>query len=419
MCFLRWSLLAAWLAVHAALWMVLPPVPDLRLPGGDFAFLDDGKLIVANDGSALRVFDVASGRLMRAADPAPFAGFRDLAVASHGRRFVAYSSSGPDTAVGLLFDLDGEQTKPFPVRPGCLASGDLELTPDGKTVVYFTGSERDPRYRICIWNVETDGLRFVEIPDLLNGVLKRLYMSPAGDRVAFVGQSKDGDFVEMIDLPTARSLGRDVFTDYRWNETPIFVPGFSPDGRGFATLMDDFPSGHQVALWSTGGGWRRVPAPNPAFGLCWRDEGLIAWAFDGPSCLIDPATGATRDLPAAPFPIDEGFYFETSGLSIFSRYHPNLAYLHNLLGLRRGVESTNDWHIRDRTGREIAVLPYGGQPAITPDGSRFADVLAGHIVLYHLPPRYPHGFVLGLMIAEVAVAIVWATRRRLPRKRAA
>src|SRR5262245_31830236 len=105
---LKWTLIAVWLAVHGWLWSALPPVHYARLPAaGWIALADEGRRLIATTLNSIRVYETASGQLLR---EWPFAGpigatspIYDLAVSRDGRRAVVFSMG---EGAHLLFDLD-------------------------------------------------------------------------------------------------------------------------------------------------------------------------------------------------------------------------------------------------------------------------------------------------------------------------
>jgi hypothetical protein len=423
---MRWrkrSLIAGWVGLHASLWIVLPPIPELRLPAAnDFAFADNGKLIVTVNRQAVRVFDTATGRLerTRTGKTLPLTGFSNygestLAVAGRTRRAVVYTTAAGDQADGFLLDLNDGRPTPLPLRPGRLRDGDLRITPDGTTVAYLVRSDGDSgAFRICIWNISTGEVRYLN----RDGKLNRLVAAPDGANMAIIADTQKGLCLEIVDLSTAHSFGREIFEKCNWSEPPTFIPMFSPDGRRFSTMICG-GSEYWIAVWSAEGGWRRFPMPDLGFVLNWRDGGRLEWwDWDGQRRCIDPASGEISELPNAPFPTAEGFYFETNGRVVFSRNRQWPAVLGRVAAIRRIAEWVNtrhclngyfDWHILDRTGDKIAALPAAGYPAINPDGTRWADLSpdGDAVVVYALPPRYPYGLILGLMIAEAGLALGW------------
>jgi WD40 repeat protein len=422
---LKWTLVAAWLGLHALLWTLLPPVPLARVAGDVCQFSADGRQLITNTDRIIREYDVESGGLLREwqadlQDPRNFYAWESSA---RGRRAVIYNDEGDC----VLIDFDsGSQTRLPNLGDGGLLRS-IELTPDGRKLVHGRVRPKGFEHQLRIYDIDSGGERLVD----LAGKPNHVRIAPDGQMAAvtcgeILGIVSAGELnVYFIDLATGEIRGRDTVRG-RW----CLRSGFSPDSKYFAAdlsgpgFSDNLISG--VCVWEAASAKIIARIPDCYFDG-WRSDGqfLGRRSLD---VIIDPRTGSEQ--PISPQPgVPSGVEMDRSGKVLLVneelRAPEGIAALLSWLGAAQRKDYSSDFRCYDLSGRELIRVQSRSAnqfaTEISPDGRHLAispPVEDGTINLFDIPPRKPGGIVLGLIIIEVTLVIAWTSwRRRLFRCR--
>ncbi|MCX4902462.1 hypothetical protein OG571_46870 (plasmid) [Streptomyces sp. NBC_01369] len=240
------------------------------------AFSPDGRtLATAGDGGTVRIWDAATGRLLKSL--LGLTGRVFSAVFSPDGRTLATASSGNasvqlwDTDTGQLRSNLGEQTN------GTMS---LAFSPDGRTL-----ATAQPGRGVELWDTGTLRLRR-SLGEPTNGT-ELVAFSPDGRTLA--ATSGYERIVGLWDIDTGRLRSR-----LEKGAQGTRALAFSPDGRTLATGGED----HVVQLWETSTGRLRRSLgerANATMSVAFSPDGrtLATGGLDRVVRLWDTATGAT------------------------------------------------------------------------------------------------------------------------------
>ena len=287
----------------------IEPAPEDPLPAGailrfgspryrqptpirSLAMSPDGKVAVTHGefgvDSALRVYDLATGRAIRIIDTG-----RDglgVAVSPDGKTLATIQYLG-DKAVFLYDMISRKETAriPFPTAASGGGGNILLFSPDGKHVVINTYD----------WN----GLHLIGLAERRvirtfphTDVVFAAAFSPDGKHLVGGGYDVENKvyFARRWEVDTGRELARLPFGKY-----PIRSVAYSPDGATMA-IGGDYGHPASVKLVEAATGRERLNIPFPDVesirSLAFSPDGkTLAAASDGPSIrLFDTATGKER-----------------------------------------------------------------------------------------------------------------------------
>jgi RNA polymerase sigma factor (sigma-70 family) len=264
-----------------------------RFPGVGAAFLPDGKTVVSvgQEGNAIKLWDARTGRLVREIDTGNFITRGGVALARDGSHLAVSGSIRDDTqpswrSAVRVFDLATGKDARTVERPPLEGVNALTLSPDGKLL--FT-LDRNGKLRIEEVATGTELLR-QQFP---GDVMAALAMSPDGSTVALGSGPNTHKILvwrwEAGEEPRAIQAG-----PYRARDLV-----FSPDGKWIAECSDDAPD---VRIWDVAGGRLlhklELPdhEPHRHYQVAFSPDGIRLAAYggskDGYSVhLWDPATG--------------------------------------------------------------------------------------------------------------------------------
>jgi WD40 repeat protein len=259
-------------------------------PIADLAFSTDGHLLATASNNLTRVWDVATGTLIR-----EFVGSsaRIWAVDLSARGDLL-ASGGEDGSLSVRALPDGSPRKPLKGHAGAIQC--LRFSRDGRTLL---SSSADGEIRV--WDVE-NGIQACAFRGA--SVSADLSFSPDGKLVA----SGEGSKVILRDLSTGKSLA-----ELEGQDRPVTRVRFSPAGDrivGLATRGDDVED-HAVCLWEVRSGklLRRFAGKEKKFEDC---------AFSGDGRLLYTVT---NDAAIQIWEVDQGR--EVGRLSLDAReVHP-------------------------------------------------------------------------------------------------
>lgn len=216
---------------------ITPELLGLRIRLEDVQFDSDGETLVWQEGRSGRRVLVA-----RKPGDAP----RDLTdtlkigggVGYGGGDFMVRNGLVAFASEGRLFRqrLEGERPRAITPKFGDLASP--AISPDGSKILFVHSYER----RDCLALVDSEGLRWpVQLATGADFYMQPVW-HPDGERIAWVEWNHPQMPWDGCRLMTARLNGAEladikhIFGD---DQTPVFQPQFSPDGRFLAFLAND------------------------------------------------------------------------------------------------------------------------------------------------------------------------------------
>jgi hypothetical protein len=435
---LKWTLVAAWLAAHAWLWMLLPPLPRWQIPSvlpHSIAFTPDGRSLVTADGAEVIVWDATTGQRERTiprASRRPNEPDRQavLIMSPTDRRAIVYGAGGNLSQRPYLIDLDSGKTDALSTFADMIP-GDRD-----DTVIGFLPGGR-AAFQLAAWlnDGRSVAMRLWDLPDGPPRVLwieSRLYHDPSfsanGRRAVIVPhkpQSPQGT-VQIIDLVNARIAHTVPF------DGKVVRAELSADGRTLAvSICPLFEGGAwglpKVELWDAESD-QRIQTLGP--GLCrgWNAAGQLVVLDEQNVRLLRVPDGAEVARWSSP-QISGVFSGDlTAGSRVLTIAHTHFLpqpvqwLFEHLPGqLFDPAKSTERHSVFDaQTGRELTDITTGTakQVVLTADGSAVAFADAVGLWVYDVPPRKADGIVLGLLVVEVCLLVVWTARRRLVRNRA-
>jgi hypothetical protein len=433
---LKWVLVAVWLAVHAWLWALLLPVPRWRLPGVTplgLGFTSDGRSLVTCDDQEVTGWDALTGRREQVwPRPAGSNSVRiGLVVAPAGRRVIVYNR---ERRAPHLIDLDTGDATDLPsfgidisndgFEPdlGYFLQNLITFAPDGRTILQLIPSFEQEKWALRVWDVATGTERLILMERRPYG----LSVSADGrSAVAVLGTSfPEEPYALVFDLIAAR-IRHTLRFDMHATSAVL-----SPDGRTVAisgTSFDKNPDGEaEVQFWDAGSG-RRIASIGEAFSPGWNADSRLILIDSRNIRLIDAPGGAEVAHGPAP-PIGLAYTHDVApggrfALVTVRNYLPEPVrwVLQRLPGepfdpdLERAV-----YYVYDaRTGRPRGAIGVDerGVTALAPDGSALATTDRNGVRVWDIPPRKPGGIVLLAMIAQVGALTAWTAWRRLRRTR--
>jgi hypothetical protein len=430
--------LAAWLAAHAGLWPLLPPVPLWTLQGSiirGLSFTPDGRSLVTDDYETIRVWDAASGQL-RCSWPRPADPSRRVGLSTTDRWAIAY---GYDF-VPHLIELDTGRLVRLPPyfcdeagrQP--LQGESLAITPDGQTALQSVFFPDRNTHAVRLWNIGSGEEQLIPI-DTQRG---RFAISNEG-RIAVTFRWADPPpgadrqlFVHIIDLADLSSRSFPVTMNFLPR-----LPDLAPDGRCLAVCgMIRGPRGLSMVsqVWDVET-CRLLTSVKDAFTVGWNaDNQLILQSVSGSELwVIDGRTGQELARWACPGPIVTFQGLSDAKLDPTRRalvlgVHQHLPELVQGLLARlpqRPIDPAQYWPmflvLDARTGQRLGAVDAepGCEAVALAAGGRALAILDrnGGVRVWSFPPRRPGGIVLALMIAEVGLLTAWTAWRRARRRR--
>jgi hypothetical protein len=452
---------AAWLAAHAWLWSVLPPVPRHTFPAEasastpaspiTLAFTPDSRSVVVLGAAHIRVWDVESGRLDRewpwpAAAPDGRTYFPTYTISPEGRRMLLIISAPVAPAAGhfglALFDLGtGRVTALPPLGLGPYAGWWRQLdfmyfypyilsgfSPDGRLIAMPVGLTEPGSFAVRMWDIDAQAGR--EVP--IDGPGHPPVFAPDGRTLAVWvdGLPSAESHVLLIDSATGDRLGRLVTPagEYVWLS-------FAPDGRTLTVCGRDSSSARRST--DPEDYWMQVwDVPTRQRHATLRDARNVGWDADGRLIVLGSAGLHVHDPRAgtrlAAWDVSEQHRHNTllcekfvgRGIVFLISIHDppawqtwiaeRLTLPDRLVPRHRIAVHLLDTH----TGRDRAFVWAGpanhGLPMVSPDGRTIAgfDHTGWGVCLWDVPPMTPGGIVLLLMITEVGVLTAWTAWRR-------
>ncbi len=451
---LKWMLVAGWIGAHALLWTLLPPVPrhtiqvDFTPPSfwqlPACTFTPDGLAFVVNRESAIDVFNVEIGKLERRIPRPPGSSGEptDLVMAPIGRRALVYDQ--PHNSP-LFIDLEDGRTvllPPFGGPGGTSYLGGFArlavFAPDGQGFVRSDWATADKEQFARFFKCATATATAWRLPDYA----EHLAFAPDGRWAAAIARrvkvsNNSGEGVCLIDTSAGRVIAIAVTSVGAYG-----IPAFSPDSRTLATGKMRWPKGANLSgMWLPAAVQiYDVPSLTPL--ATFHEESLVGWCPNGHLVtasesflsvgpIIRVRDGRTGSLLAEHCISASAPPWRTEWLPDTFRGPLMVARLeygppHWKIWLRqhlpwRIVEAreTSVFQVVDvESGNVVAAFPESAENvAVSPDGRTAAVVDGNEIRIWDIPPRTPGGIVLGLMIAEVGMAIAWTMwRRRQPRR---
>jgi hypothetical protein len=317
---LKWALVAGWVAMHAWLWSLLPPVPRWTLSGVELngsGITPDGRSLVTSDRTTVSVWNLTDGRRENSWHrPRPAIanrGLVDLVVTPVGRSAIVYDA---DHGRPVMIDLDSGRTvtlRPLSAQSPAnetMVRFSLAFSPDGRTYAQLT---RLPNKRPALW-----------VTDLPSATEKLIALDEepqwlqctADGRTAMVPWPSpvDGSWnVDVIDLIRGEKVGR---LNIGVVHTIQFTGIFTRDDIAAINVVR-IANGRmdtEIQFWGLFTYSRVAVVPN-MLASCWNADGLlIAGRFTGQDRtgidglrLLDKSGDEVRRWPPAPQgPIDGG-----------------------------------------------------------------------------------------------------------------
>jgi hypothetical protein len=422
-----------WLGVHAFLWTLLPPLPRITFDRPPFAvFLGDGKSIAFLSNERIDVCDLDSGKTIREwTNPT---GGTDIAAIYAGAKRGHVLLLDRTREIPFLINLEtGTHTqlprrRQNPLFGGWTHANWFQVTRDGKTIIYPTQTETGDGYELCVWDIEVGAGRTIPMsllepappPPSRLGETDVVAISPDGGTAAVFVHAPYCS-LHLIDIRTGAARGRWLLG------RRIHTLLFSPDGQSLAIgYLRDSPGPLCVLneVWDVNAG-RPQTTINAGQVTCWCLDGSLLVLDGNELRTVDghtgqPAGNAVASISSRDFVLatlqGEGRY-----LTVMERWRwPG--YVERIgRWLPRSLFDPNQMSGRTRmldlaNGQIVADVPIACNAAS--DGRMLRSVdFDNRTRIYDVPPRYPRGIVLGLMIAEVGLLIAWtAWRRRRARR---
>jgi len=224
---------------------------DRRAGIYSLAYSLDGKtLAVATHNPGLQLWDIASGKMIRAIDDP-----KNPARSSVGA--VAFSADGKMLASGswdriILYDPStGKEIKHL--ETAMQAVHGVAFTPDGKTLV--SGSTN---LGIGVWDVASGKIRFRCHPGMIG---RSMALSPDG---ATAAMGTGGEKVCLWNVAT----GKQLFTQFEGHGSWVNSVAFSPDGKTLASGEFYW----KLCLWDTAGWKPRRVLPGRAWSFSFSPD---------------------------------------------------------------------------------------------------------------------------------------------------
>jgi hypothetical protein len=426
----KWILLAFWLAAHAMLWTLLPPVPRWHaaeiLPQS-IAFTPDNRSLVSAGQANVVVWDALTGRRERTIPRTvrrPNESDRNsfLLMSPTDRRVIVYGAGGSLSQRPYLIDLDTGHADALSTFADMIPGDDavIGFLPNGRTAFQLAVSLADGGDVVMrLWDLP-DGPRWV-FP-----IESRLFHEPSfsadGRRALAVLHKLDPKpgTVQVLDLENSR-----IAHTLRFDRKVVRAV-LSADGRTAAiTTCPIYEGGAQgvsdVELWDVEIG-KRIGSLGAGLAQGWNSAGQLV-VLDGQDIrlLRIPDGAEVRRWPA---PQQSGVH--CGDLTADGRFLL-IAHMHYLPDAVRWyceqlpgepfnpAWSTQHYSVFDsQIGRELADIDTGtARPvALSADGSALAFANTNGLWVFDIPLRKPGGILLGLMIVEVGLAVLWSARRR-------
>ena len=302
----------------------------------------------------------------------------------------------------------------------------FQVTDGGRTLIYPTETPTGDGYELCVWDVEKGRGKTLPLslfepgPQPPNDQFHTDVAAVTADgHMAAIFVHAPYCSIHLVDLTSGVECARWRMADR------VFHLSFSPDGRILAVGVlpaNPFAFPHVVQFWDVASR-RPMATMNELGGIeGWMPDGRFLGrdrrelrGFDG---RTGEAVGNSLASEEMDFP---NTYVTGHFLNLVERrewpgYVQRIGnYLPKLLF------DPDRWKGRSRvidltSGQTISDLPIGC--FCSPDGRFLREQNPdGTTRIYRVPPQHPGGIVLGLMIAEVALAIAWAAWRRRIRRR--
>jgi WD40 repeat protein len=403
-------------------------------------FTSDGRGFVVGHSSGIRVWNAETGQLDHecALPPGDNGGSGYIVLAPAGRNVLVFDES---RNAPLFLDLDSGKRVEL---PAFRAAGSTRYL--GKFARLVAFAPNGVGFILSDWDTSAKQhfARFFKDPSVPAAAV------PLPDEAEYLAYSHDGrlavsiaryvpvkehkgeEGICLIDVPAGR-----VIATATTSVSAYGLPAFSPDGRTLATGQMRWPRGMNLSgswppastqLWD-------VPSLRQLATL--REESLVGWCPDGrlvtaseeflssgPDVRVrDGRSGALigehrLEQPRSQWLPDT---FRSSLMAAQFNSSPPAwrTWLSQHISSKLfSATDTSYLQVVDiATGRVVGVLPETTEDiAISPDGRTAAVADQDGVRIWDLPPRRPVGLILGLMIAEVALAIAWSALRRRRRR---
>jgi hypothetical protein len=407
---------AGWLVVHAWLWTLLPPVPYARLPHGyRLEFADDGRRLIANSFGHIAIYDTVTASVIREwrfgrENFAGWSGYpcNNLTVSRDGRWAVAYSMEDHGD---FLIDVENGRSQRLPGEFN--EAGFIEFAPDQRHIVTTPGAEA-----LVVWDVFAGRVKTITVPGRHYGMA----LTPDGRAAAIGGFIGDDNrhtaFVTLIDLTTGRSIVRDKVPGGLSEQLYLSADGSTLIAEVWRRVGEETETG--VVAWSLPDLRRRAERSGARFCGWLADGRAVLRLADGDCVTTDADLKATTRIGSLSVIDSAQVYVFNHDPHIWVRHKMErsglLAFFFENVMSDRENSDWSVWDCYDLAGRKLTTMAgcEEGSGELISNG-RIAAVRSPDrdaILLYRFPPPTPGGFVLGLMIVEVTVAIAWSAWRR-------